>query len=355
MKYAWAPGFVLWSTLANAQARCTDEGSANLIDDARNSIFTRSANTDYEVAARNLRRALQQCPNDPEVHALLGIALLGMQDFVPAEVHLQAALTWHRDDAWWRGNRAFVEAQLTQLRTRLGSLVVTTQAPGAILHLGDTRNVVLPTTEPIRVNTGHFTLRLSAAGFEDMTREVEVNPEQVTRIQVEMTPQPAPTPTTIVRVRESTLREVRSPSALRVTGYSMFSVGVVSSAVGIWQWFASSDQMERARDATGASPEPYGAWARFSVSRGVSSVEGACELAASPSDVTSAQVNSLCSDNQRTKVMAWIFTVAGVALVGGGAALAIVARDPIARERVMSQWTVTPALNGRGVSLTVRF
>ncbi len=347
--------------VAAAQARCASDDNRARIEDAQSRIFTRPESVDYEGAERGLRFAMRECPTDPEVNGLMGLALLGMQSYVLAEQHLQTAMTFRDlDAAWWRENGAVVTARLTQLRQTLGSVMVTADVAGAVLHLPDERAVVLPMRDPVRVPAGRFSLRVTAEGREDLSREVAVSPGGVERVSVALAPRAAAEVAAPVAVPPSEalrveVREVRGESSpWRTVGWVTAGFGAAAMIAGAVQWANTDAQSQRAVSATAATPGAWGAWARYSYA--VDSRDGAtvCERASAATSLDARAVQDLCADNQQARVMAWAFSALGVALVGGGAVMALVASDGSREERPAPRLTATWGASPR-VSLEVPF
>lgn len=346
---------------AAAQARCASDDNRARIEDAQGRIFSRPASVDYEGAERGLRFALRECPTDPEVNGLMGLALLGMQSYVLAEQHLQTAMTFRDlDAAWWRENGTVVTARLTQLRQTLGSVMVTADAPGAVLHLPDDRAVVLPMREPVRVPAGSFSLRVTAAGRDDLTREVEVSPGGVARVSVTLAPRAAPEAATPAPAppREALRVEVREVSGAsspwRAIAWVTAGFGAAAVIAGVVQWANTESQLQRATSANAATPGAWGAWARYSYA--VDSRDGAtvCDRASAAASTDARTVQDLCADNQQARTMAWAFSALGVALLGGGAVMALVAPDGDREPRPAPRLTATLGPSPR-VSLEVPF
>ncbi len=350
--------------VAGAQPRCSSDDNRARIEDAQSRIFTRPASVDYEGAERGLRFAMRECPTDPEVNGLMGLALLGMQSYVLAEQHMQTAMTFRDlDPAWWRENGAVVTARLTQLRQTLGSIMVSADVAGAVLHLPDERAVVLPLREPVRVPAGRFSLRVTAAGREDLSREVEVSPDGVERVSVTLTPRAAPeaapqaSAPAAAPPREATpvaVREVPGASPWRTIGWVTAGFGAAAVIAGAVQWANSDAQLERAVTANAETPGAWGAWARYSYAVDARDGSTVCERASVGASADARTVQDLCADNQQARTMAWAFSALGVALLGGGALMALVSSDGAREERPAPRLSAT--LGPRpSVSLEVPF
>lgn len=286
-------------SLAGAQTLCMSEGDRVRVEDARNRIFIeRPDHVDYEGAERGLRFAARNCPTDPEVNGLLGLALLGMQSYALAEEHLQRAEGFHDlHPTWWRENGPVVIARLTQLRQTLGSLMVTADAPDARLELPDGRTVLLPMRVPVRVAAGRFTIRVTAPGREPSSIETDVAANEVANVTAALTPTEDHTETprseaprgerVVERVMVPVLvPELRRESPWRTVGWITASVGAVSLVSGVTA--LASVSAHQNRDVDGRL-EPMG----------------------------------------DSAAVAWVFTALGAVLVGGGVATVLLAPDHV--------------------------
>ena len=347
---------------AGAQPRCSSDDNRARIEDAQSRIFTRPASVDYEGAERGLRFAMRECPTDPEVNGLMGLALLGMQSYVLAEQHLQTAMTFRDLDlAWWRENGSVVTARLTQLRQTLGSVLVTADVAGAVLHLPDERAVVLPMREPVRVPAGRFSLRVTAGGRDDVTREVEVSPDAVERVDVSLparavTAPEAHAPAAVIAAPPPVVeaRDDRGGSPWRTIGWVTAGFGAAAVIAGAVQWANSDAQLERAVTATAETPGAWGAWARYSYALDTRDGATLCERAAGHASADARTVQDLCAENQQARTMAWAFSALGVALLGGGAVMALVSSDGGRDERPAPRVSASLGPSPR-VSLEVPF
>jgi len=338
-----------------AQRACDDE--RDRIEDAVN----RFREDDFEGAERGLTFAIRSCPTDPSIVGLLGLAQSRTGHLVEAERHLQAALASARHP-WIVENRPVLERRLGELQGSLGSLMVTANARDAVLLLPDERRVVLPMSTPVRVQSGSFTLRVSAAGHHEATREVEVAPRAVRRERFELAPAatpdaPAPTPSVLYLRDQRTVTHEVTP--WRTVGLVTAGVGAALAVAGVVQFARSAAQGAATRDASAADGGRYGAWATWR--QGYGADVTADELCAAADGASSgsvdvlSQVRGLCADNATTRATALVFTLLGAALTGTGVAVAALAGD---RARVeTSAPRVVARADGRtqGVWLTIPF
>lgn len=326
-------------SIAWSQGVCRSDDNRVRIEDARNRIFTaRPDRADYEGAERGLRFAARDCPTDPEVNGLMGLALLGMQSYVLAEQHLQRAEGFHDlNPAWWRDNGPVVVARLAQLRQTLGSLLVTADAPGALAHLPDDRIIALPMRVPVRITAGRFTLRITAPGREPAALETDVAVDEVARVTATLLPTEAPTTTpapVVARVTDALppprpVTESRTPSPWRTVGWITAGVGAASVVAGAIAWASTSAQHTRGVEATASTPGAWGSWARYSAE--IDSRDGAtlCDRASRDRTADALAVQDLCAENQQSRTTAWVFSALGAALLGGGIATALLAPDRV--------------------------
>ncbi len=284
-------------SLAGAEALCMSEGDRVRVEDARNRIFNeRPDRVDYEGAERGLRFAARDCPTDPEVNGLLGLALLGMQSYALAEEHLQRSEGYHDlHPTWWRENGPVVVARLTQLRQTLGSLMVTADTPEARVELPDGRAVALPMRLPVRVAAGRFTIRVTAPGRAPASIETDVQVGEVSNVSATLAPVEAPhteaprmeTATPVERVMVPVMvPEERRESPWRIAGWITAAVGAVSLVSG-----ATALTSLSARQPVNV----------YGIEESTDDARGA----------------------------AWVFTALGAVLVGGGVATALLAHDHV--------------------------
>jgi hypothetical protein len=341
-----------------AQRACDAE--RDRIEDAIN----RFREDDFEGAERGLTFASRSCPTDPSIEGVLGLAPSRTGHLVEAERHLQAALASARHP-WIVENRPVLERRLGELQGRLGSLMVTADARDAVLLLPDERRVVLPMSTPVRVQAGSFTLRVSAAGHREATREVEVAPGAVRRERFDLAPSVTPdapaaaaTPPSVLYLRDQrTVTHESTP--WRTVGLVTAGVGAALAVAGVVQFARSASQGAATRDASPTDGGRYGAWATWRQGFGADATAdelcAAADGASSGSVDVLSQVRGLCADNATTRATALMFTLLGAALTGTGVAVAARAGD---RARVeTSAPRVVARADGRtqGVWLTVPF
>ncbi len=343
---------------ARAQAVCA--GERDRLEDALN----RFRADDYEGAERGLTFALRTCPTDPALVGLLGLAQSRTGHLVEAERHLQVALAGARHP-WVTENRAVLERRLAELQDRLGSVVVTADAPDAVLVLPDERRVVLPSATPIRVQAGAFTLRVAAAGRRMATREVEVAPRAVRREHFALPPAPgapeavsAPSPQSIRYLRdERTVTRTTTP--WRTVGLVTAGVGAALAVAGVVQFARSIEQGAATRDASPTDGGRYGAWATwrqgFAADASSQQLCDAAGRATAGDPGVISEVRALCYDNAATRATALAFTVAGALLTGAGVAVAALAGERSAVETSAPRVVARVDRQTQGVWVTVPF
>lgn len=152
-----------------APAGSEDEANAAI----SHGVALRQAGNDDEALAE-FRRADQIFPS-ARAKAQIALAEQALGQWVSAERDLRAALAL-TDDPWIQRNHDALNAALVQISSRLGSLEVRTNAPGAELFINEERAASLPLTAPVRVPVGTVNLEVRANGYASQRRPVEVTP-----------------------------------------------------------------------------------------------------------------------------------------------------------------------------------
>ncbi len=101
----------------------------------------------------------------PRATAQLGMAERALRDYVQAERHLQSALK-AADDPWISKNSKALTRALELARDHLGSVVIKSNVPGAVLFVNGAKVGELPMTAPIRVVAGESTFVAEADGYK---------------------------------------------------------------------------------------------------------------------------------------------------------------------------------------------
>lgn len=155
--------------------------------------------------------------------------------------------------------------------------------------------------------------------------------------------------------RHALSRVGRPASPLHVAGWLMAGAGAALAIAGAVQWrHAASHRAEGPGAADDASVEAR-AWARYAGELGSRDREVVCATARAgggPGNDAS-RVASLCDTQGAAQTTAWVFTLAGLGLAGGGALMALLGLDDTSatRPRLAVDWLSNP----RWVRLTVPF
>lgn len=360
MRLALTLALVLAGSTAAAQDIACVAGIDHIAD-AMNRLAAPAA--DFEGAERALLLALAACPDDPQVAALLGHAQIGTQRYVEAERHLASALARHAiglgagasraergAQQWLSDNRRLIEHHLAEARAFLGSLTVEANVPDAVAELPDGRRIVLPMSEPVRVQRGTFSLRVSAAGYVTASREVTVAAGASERASFTLVALPPPAPAEpVVVVRPEFIQRTVRPSPWRTAGWAAIGVGAASLVASMTFVGLTYDQQRRAEHPD--DDLDYLAWQRLAYASG--SVENACEAPrGTPDDV--ARVRDLCDRNDLYRGLAWGLGVGGALLLGGGIAAVLTARDRV-DERRTTRLSLLWGGAARGLMVTIPF
>jgi hypothetical protein len=187
------------------------------------------------------RRAEALAPS-PRTGAQVALAEQALGIWVPAEVHLAAALA-AKDDPWIAKNRAALSAALDVVRQHVGSLEVLGGAPGAEVLVDGAKVGALPMAAPWRIEVGRRSLEIRAPGYHSASRSTEIVAGRTTRETIEMVREEPPPPGTSrvpaegARPRETRIVVGTDPGgAQRTLGWVGVGVGgalLVTGVVGI--------------------------------------------------------------------------------------------------------------------------
>ena len=130
------------------------------------------------------RRADALAPS-PRTRAQVALAEQALGIWVPAEVHLSAALA-AKDDPWIEKNRVALTAALDVVRQHVGSLEVLGGAPGADVLVDGAKVGALPMATPWRIEVGRRALEIRAPGYHSASRSTEIVAGRTTRETIEM-------------------------------------------------------------------------------------------------------------------------------------------------------------------------
>lgn len=139
-----------------------------------------------------LERAVQG-PHRPRTTAQLGLLEARLGRWVRAEAHVQEALD--APDAWVRENRERIERALERIRSRVASLEVECNVPGATVWIADEQIGALPHARPLRVPVGSTPVEVRAEGHLPVVLRVTVDAGQTAHERATLVPTPvAPAP-----------------------------------------------------------------------------------------------------------------------------------------------------------------
>lgn len=122
--------------------------------------------------AAELFQRLYQSTGDARAVARLALAEAAQSNWVASEEHFRVALSLSHP--WIDENRAALQQNLDIVEGHLGTLEVTSSAPGAELWSGDEWWGPIPMQQPRRVLAGHLRVEVRADGYLSEAREMDV-------------------------------------------------------------------------------------------------------------------------------------------------------------------------------------
>ncbi len=153
-------------------------------------VQLRKAGADREaLAAFERARALE---DSAEVLAQIALAEQALGRWVEAEEHLARALNLPGEDAWISKHRPSLETALREVQARLGMLEVSCNVAGAELRLDGRALGHTPLAQPVRLMAGESVIQISAPGYFEVTRLVQVDAGNLSRVEVVLIPRPSP-------------------------------------------------------------------------------------------------------------------------------------------------------------------
>lgn len=132
-----------------------------------------------------LERAVQG-PHRPRTTAQLGLLEARLGRWVRAEAHVQEALDG--PDAWVRENRERIERALERIRSRVASLELACNVPGATVWIADEQIGTLPHPRPLRVPVGSTPVEVRAEGHLPVVLRVTVDAGQTAHERATLLP-----------------------------------------------------------------------------------------------------------------------------------------------------------------------
>ncbi len=132
-----------------------------------------------------LERAVQGA-HRPRTTAQLGLLEARLGRWVRAEAHVQEALD--APDAWVRENRERIERALERIRSRVASLELECNVPGATVWIADEQIGALPHPRPLRVPVGSTPVEVRAEGHLPVVLRVTVDAGQTAHERATLVP-----------------------------------------------------------------------------------------------------------------------------------------------------------------------
>jgi serine/threonine-protein kinase len=186
----------------------------------------------------------------PRALAQIALAEQALGDWVDAEADLDAALQ-SSGDVWIAPHRSALLEGLATIRSHLGWVEITADAPGTRAWVNGAPVGALPLPRPVRVEAGSVVIELRADGFVPVRRVAFVEPGGSAREAVRLVPlapEPAPpraegraalSPVTSTPAADlAPHAEIPSPSArdprARAAAYVALGAGVVGLALGTY-------------------------------------------------------------------------------------------------------------------------
>ncbi|HTV24995.1 MAG TPA: PEGA domain-containing protein, partial [Polyangiaceae bacterium] len=122
----------------------------------------------------------------PEALAQLALSEQALGLWLDAYEHLGAALQY-ADDGWIVKHRHILESALAEIESRFGRLEVTCNVAGSEVSLDGRVVGTTPLAAPLRLLAGRSVIRLSAEGYFDVARQVQIDAGGLARLDVALT------------------------------------------------------------------------------------------------------------------------------------------------------------------------
>jgi hypothetical protein len=139
---------------------------------------------DEAAALVSFERAHRMGPS-PETLGLMGASEYNLNRQVEAEVHLTEALRSARDP-WVQRNQVKLTQILQTVRSQLGWLEIVGTPAGAEVEVAGRAVGRLPLPGRVRVLAGEVNVRLAAPGYRVARRDVDVDYDQITRLNIDL-------------------------------------------------------------------------------------------------------------------------------------------------------------------------
>lgn len=146
----------------------------------------RAAGHDAE-ALEAYRLAVELDPDNARALSHLGVTYQALGRWVPAHKYLSLALS-HAGDPYIERHEADLSAALSVVAGHLGQLEVYGGPSGAEVMLNGDVVATLPMAEPLQVTVGSYLLEVQAPGHYKLGRPITVQPRQLTREEVGLSP-----------------------------------------------------------------------------------------------------------------------------------------------------------------------
>jgi hypothetical protein len=193
-----------------------------------------------------------------EALAQLALSEQALGLWLDAHEHVTAALR-HAEDDWIRTHRPILESALAEMESRFGRLELTCNVAGSEVSLDGRVVGKTPLAEPLRLLAGRSVIRLSAKGYFDVARQVQIDAGALSRLEVTLS-------STATHSGEATA----SPTPHDVLKYGSLGLTALGAAVGIAGYVTReinvnfyNDDSTCSRDARSRSeecPDAAAAW-----------------------------------------------------------------------------------------------
>lgn len=217
------------------------------------------------VQARRQRREREALALFEQAHALapsprslgqMALAEKSLRNFVPAEVHLLAALD-APDDPWVVRNREALQLALEIVNKHLAWLHVTTNVAGAALFVDGRRRATLPLETALRIEAGPVVVEVRAPGHRSARRQITVDASGRASLDVRLEPVATPPPRAEVTPPTTPRADPTPKSWLPgiVTAGAIGGAGlIVGTALGIRAVVVVDERNDRCPEAACADP-----------------------------------------------------------------------------------------------------
>ncbi len=195
----------------------------------RHGVELRRQRRDRE-ALEVFRRAYELAAT-PRTLAQIALAEQALGRWVDAERDLLAALRT-ADDPWILRNRDALESGLSAIGSRLASLEVSADVPGAELWVNGTLAGVLPLPAPVRVEAGSLVVDVRARGYAPVRRETSADPGGTVRESVQLVPLVAQLSSSPATPPPAPWVAPEAPPARGPTGHGLRDAGIVVLGAG---------------------------------------------------------------------------------------------------------------------------